>query len=112
MGVSMKEKKQKLGELLIQMKIINADQLADALGEQANLQARNAQRQFRLGEILISRRAITLVQLAAALRIQANSRVGTTGVSLQTLGRTQSSQMTESRSFGRFMTGIRFAFGI
>jgi len=67
----MKTKRQRLGELLIRMKLISADQLADALGEQADLQAANAQRQFKLGEILISHRVITLTQLQAALRIQA-----------------------------------------
>lgn len=63
----------RLGELLIRMRLINSEQLADALGEQANLKAGKAQRQFRIGEILVFKRALNLNQLQAALRAQAQS---------------------------------------
>jgi len=108
-----KQSSHRLGELLIRMKLISADQLAEALGEQANLRARNAQRQFRVGEILVFNRAINLTQLQAALRAQAQTltNVSAVGRSLRTLGSSGPSvSVDEPSEVSRIIKGIRGIF--
>ena len=105
----MKTKRQRLGELLIRMKLISADQLADALGEQADLQAANAQRQFKLGEILISHRVITLTQLQAALRIQAQMIANTSpsSTSIRSFNSQSESSGLEGIGLSKLLRGLK-----
>ncbi len=103
---------QRLGELLLRMKLINADQLADALGEQANLRATQIKRQFRIGEILIFKRSLNLTQLQAALRAQAGGANNSiSGVrSIKTFKKATPADVDEPSEISRIIKGIRNMF--
>jgi hypothetical protein len=103
---------QRLGELLIRMKLVHADQLADALGEQANLRATAIKRQFRIGEILVFKRVLTLTQLQAALRAQAGGANNSiSGVrSIKAFKKSSASDVDEPSEVARIIKGIRNMF--
>ena len=103
---------QRLGELLIRMKLVTADQLADALGEQANLRATMVKRQFRIGEILVFKRVLTLTQLQAALRAQAGgSNHSISGVrSIKSFQKPSAHEVDEPSEISRIIKGIRGIF--
>lgn len=58
-----------LGQVLIQLKLVSLEKIAEALAQQKEMKARG-QKVFRLGEILLFMKAISVAQLHTALRHQ------------------------------------------
>lgn len=59
----------KLGQILVEYNFITTEQLAEAMAEQAQVNAQGGKK-FKLGEILLFKNLVTIQQLHTALRQQ------------------------------------------
>ena len=59
----------KLGQILLEAKLVSSEQLASAMAMQVQMNSSNA-RFFKLGEVLLFQKALTMPQLHEALRQQ------------------------------------------
>ena len=61
----------KIGQLLLEAKVITAEQLAEAIALQKKMNSEGA-RKFKVGEVLLFQKVVSLPQLHEALRKQKN----------------------------------------